>query len=147
MQHRRHTPVIMNLLHKPRLVVSFTDYDCLSDTTDAASDTDSCASSLNHTQCTGVLSQAKNVGSALPVRIPDTSTCDIERNVKIYMETACLRDWQMYCRMSARGASLLRPTPDEETALDAVHAQMQEVCKAAEVCSAQTDELVFGIEL
>ena len=119
----------------------------MSDIDGAASDTAACPSSLDSSESADT-SQEKVDDSALPVRIPGRSACKAQKEADMHQQIACLRDWQMYSRLSDKGYRLMTPTPDEEMALEAVYAQIAQAEEddAGISCSAQPDDLVFTLD-
>ena len=85
---------------------------------------------------------------ALPVRIPVKFACNDQGEAEMQEQTARLRDWQMYSRLSDKGCCLMTLTPEEDVVLEAVYAQVAQADDddAVSSCSALSDDSVFVLD-
>eukprot|EP00953_Heterococcus_sp_UTEX-ZZ885_P010009 5860-Heterococcus_DN1.PRE.3 len=129
--------------------MSFFKVECASDSNSSASDPSSRPDSLDTTN--GVdSSQETAAESALPVSIPDHfSASNAVRDPEIHQRTTCLRDWQMYNRLSENGNCTLTPDPEDEMLLEAVyeHVIQAEAEDVASPFPTRADELIFDFDV
>jgi hypothetical protein len=122
-----------------RASMSFFEVQCASDSSSSASDPSSRPGSPDTT----------NGENALPVSIANNlSASNAVQDLEIYQRTTCLRDWQMYNRLSENGNCTLTPTPKDEMLLEAVykHIIQAEAEEVASPCLTQADELIFDFD-
>jgi hypothetical protein len=129
--------------------MSFFEVQCASDSSTSASDPSSRPGSPDTTN--GVdSSQETAAESALPVSIANNvSASNAVQDLEMHQRTTCLRDWQMYNRLSENGNCTLTPNPEDEMLLEAVYAHIiqAEADEVASPCLTQADELIFDFDL
>eukprot|EP00953_Heterococcus_sp_UTEX-ZZ885_P015611 8786-Heterococcus_DN1.PRE.4 len=121
--------------------MSFFEVQCASDSSSSASDPSSRPGSPDTTNGEDSF-QETAAENALPVSIANNlSTSNAVQDLEIYQRTTCLRDWQMYNRLSVNGNCTLTPNPEDEMLLAAVYAHIiqakaEETTVAAAVAAA-----------
>jgi hypothetical protein len=129
--------------------MSFFEVECASDSSSSASDPSFHPASPDTTN--GVdSSQETAAESTLPVSIASNlSASNAVQDPEIHQRTTCLRDWQMYNRLSENGNCTLTPNPEDEMLLEAVYAHIIQA-EAEDVASpfpTQADELIFDFDV